>query len=344
MITEINERSQYVFKHIVDSYMRDGSPVGSKTIAQETELELSPASIRNIMADLEQLDLLYAPHISAGRLPTQKGLRLYIDGMMEIGDLSKEEQETIDKACQSHDHNIQDLLDQTSHLLSGLSRCASLVVAPKSNKPVKQIQFVKLQPRKILVIVVSEEDNVENRLLELEQEVPQSSLDQASNFINAKLQGKTLDQAYNDINVDLKEQRHQLDKLTQRLVRKGLVIPGNASQDNYLFIKGQSHLLNDVKALEELEKAKELLAALEEKETMAGLLDSMKEAHGIQIFLGTENEVFSHSGWSVILSPHKTNDKIIGAIGVIGPMRINYGKIIPIVDYTSQIIQKIIGK
>lgn len=342
MITDINERSQYIFKQIVDSYMRHGTPVGSKTLSEFSDLDLSPASIRNIMAELEDRELLYAPHVSSGRLPTQKGLRFYIDGLMEVGGLSMEQQQTIDEACQTHNHNVQDLLDETSGLLSGLSNCASLVMAPKTNKAVKQIQFVKIQPRKVLVILVMREDEVENRILELDEDVPQSSLDQAGNFLNHRLEGKTLDQAYQDILDEIHNQKSELDDITGNLIEKGLAMPFTANQEHYLFVKGQSRLLSDVKALEELEKAKEILAMLEEKETTANLLNSLGDAKGVQIFIGTENDIFTHSGWSVILSPYKSNDEVIGAIGVIGPMRINYGKIIPIVDYTYQITQKIL--
>lgn len=344
MIADLNERSQNIFKHIVDSYMQTGEPVGSKTLSQHNDVNLSPASIRNIMSELEKMELLYAPHISAGRLPTQKGLRFYIDGLMEIGGLSEEDREIIDKACDDHGHNIQGLLDQTSHLLSGLSNCASLVMAPKTNKPVKEIQLIKLQTRKILVVLVMQEDLVENRILDLDDDIPQYALDQASNYLNSKLHGKTISAAQKDILEDINDKRTQLDAVTNALVEKGLAVPAEGEKENYLFIRGQSRLLEDVNAIEELEHAKRLLAALEEERTTASLLENLDDAQGVQIYLGTENKIFSHSGWSVILSPYKSQDKIVGAIGVIGPRRINYGKIIPIVDYTSKVMQKILNK
>ena len=343
MISDLNERSQHIFRYIVDSYMQTGLPVGSRTLSDQEDIDLSPATIRNIMSELEQMNLLYAPHVSAGRLPTQKGLRFYIDGLMEIGRLSDEERLTIDEACQTHGENVQSLLDKTSHLLSGLSNCASLVMAPKTNKPIQQVQFVKLSARKILVILVMQEDVVENRILELETDLPQSSLDQASNYLNSRLQGTTIDEARRNIVQDIQDKKIQLDIITTDLVEKGLALPTSSQDENLLIIRGQSKLLEDVKALEDLEQAKQLLALLEEKETTANLLSSLEDAQGVQIYIGTENDIFSHSGWSVILSPYKKDDTIIGAVGVIGPMRINYGKIIPIVDYTSKVMHKFLN-
>lgn len=344
MISDLNERSQHIFRYIVDSYMQTGLPVGSRTLSDQEDIDLSPATIRNIMSELEQMNLLYAPHVSAGRLPTQKGLRFYIDGLMEIGRLSDEERLTIDEACQTHGKNVQSLLDKTSHLLSGLSNCASLVMAPKTNKPIQQVQFVKLSARKILVILVMQEDVVENRILELETDLPQSSLDQASNYLNSRLQGTTIDEARRNIVQDIQDKKTQLDIITTDLVEKGLALPTSSQDENLLIIRGQSKLLEDVKALEDLEQAKQLLALLEEKETTANLLSSLEDAQGVQIYIGTENDIFSHSGWSVILSPYKKDDTIIGAVGVIGPMRINYGKIIPIVDYTSKVMHKFLNE
>ena len=342
MITDLNERSQYIFKYVVDSYMKTGDPVGSKTLSDHVDIDLSPASIRNIMSELEKMELLYAPHVSAGRMPTQRGLRFYIDGLMELGGLGSQDRQAIDAACLSSGHSVQGLLDKTSHLLSGLSNCASLVVAPKTNNPVKEIQFVKLQSRKILVVLVMSDDMVENRILDLDVDMQQSSLDQASNYLNSRLAGKTLEDARQNVLKEIQDKRIELDQITSSLVEQGVALP-STGQENYLIIRGQSRLLEDVKALEDLDHAKNLLAALEEKETTANLLNTLDDAQGVQIYIGTENEIFSHSGWSVILSPYKSDDQIVGAIGVIGPMRINYGKIIPIVDYTSKVMQKMLS-
>ena len=343
MNKDLNTRSQHIFKYIVDAYVETGMPIGSKTLSTYTDIGLSSASIRNIMADLERMELLYAPHVSSGRMPTQKGLRFYIDGLMELGGLSSEERQAIDTTCQAQGHSPQSLMDQTSQLLSGLSNCAGLVMAPKTNNPVKQIQFIRLQPRRILVVLVTQEDMVENRILDTDHDIPQSILDQAGNYLNNRLDGKTLDQARHTILQEIHERRSELDAIAASLVEQGLALP-RRGEDNYLIIRGQSKLLEDVRAMEELEKAKELLALLEEKETTMGLLGDLDKAQGVQIYIGTENDVFSHSGWSVVLSPYKLEDKVVGAIGVIGPMRINYGRIIPIVDYTAKVMQKILAK
>lgn len=343
MISDLNERSKLIFKYIVDSYMETGLPVGSRTLSGYTDINFSAATIRNIMSELERMELLYAPHVSSGRLPTQKGLRFYIDGLMEINALSHEEQERIDEICASGGRTTQEILERTGHLLTGLSNCASLVVAPKTNKPLEQIQFIKLDERKILVILVMHKDTVENRILELDFDLPQPALDQAANYLNHLLKDTPIEEAQICLEREIKKNKTQLDKITQNLVLRGLALPVSARQERLLIIRGQSRLLQDVKALEELEHAKELLALLEEKETSVQLLNSLENAQGVQIYIGTENDIFSHSGWSVMLSPYKKAGNIVGAIGVIGPQRINYGKIIPILDYTAKVMDNLLN-
>lgn len=345
MITELNERSRNIFRYIVDSYLAGGSPVGSRTISQQSGIDLSPASIRSTMAHLEESGLLFAPHTSAGRIPTEQGLRLYIDGLMQVGALSQEEQSSIEAACKDANRPVNEMLERTTSLLSGLSSCASLVVAPKSDEAIKQIQFVQLQPRKILAVIVLQNGLVENRVIDVEQDIPQVSLTAASNYLNAKLQGKTVGQAEIDIMAEIKAHETQLDTITQRLVEKGLALPTSGKAEGRIIIRGQSHLLEDVKALEDLERARTLLGYLEEQQNMLGLLGSIDNADGVQIFIGTENQIFDQSGWSLIISPYKnTEEKIIGAIGVIGPTRLNYDRIIPMVDFTSQVVGKLVDE
>lgn len=345
MIPELNERSREIFRFIVDSYLSSGQPVGSQTISKNTALELSPASIRNTMADLEEAGLLFSPHTSAGRLPTEQGLRLYIDGLMQIGGLSQKERRTIESSCMAADRSINDVLAQTGAILSGLSSCASLVIAPKINDSIKQIQFVQLQPRKILVVLVMQGGLVENRIMDVEQNIPPSALIRASNYLNTKLAGRTITDAKETISQDIKDNTTQLDSLTQTLVEKGLAIPTSSRQEGHIIIRGQSHLLEDVKALGELERARGLLIYLEEQKNMLSLLGSINDAEGVQIFIGAENRIFDQSGWSMIIAPYKNGEeKIVGAIGVIGPTRLNYDRIIPMVDYTSRAVGRIIGK
>lgn len=345
MITELNERSREIFRIIVDSYLESGEPVGSRTISKMRGMSLSPASIRNVMKDLEEAGLLYAPHTSAGRLPTQQGLRFYVDGLMEIGRISGEERMRIDAECRSAGKSMKDVYERAGAILSGLSSCAGLVVAPKADKPVKHIQFVALDGDRTLVILVTEDGLVENRIMDSPGGVPPSSLVAAGNYLNERVRGRTLSDAQTGIAQDIRAGRTRLDAIAQDLVEKGIALPSSHPQQGGLIvIRGQSRLLDDVRAIEELERARHLMEMLEEQETMMRLLESAREAEGVQIFIGTENRVFDHSGWSMVISPYKSGEgQIIGAIGVIGPTRLNYGRVVPIVDYTSKAMARILG-
>lgn len=342
MIHSLNERTREIFRFIVDSYLETGQPVGSRTIAQNCRLALSPASIRNYMADLEDFGLLYAPHTSAGRMPTETGLRLYIDGLMQLGGLSAEERKTIESHCSARGRPITEMLEQTSTLLSGLSACASLVIAPKISAKIRQIQLVQLNLRKILIILVMENGMVENRVMDTPEDVPAHSLIAATNYLNAKICGKTLEGTQSEIAAEIKSKTTKLDEITNNLIALGIAVP-QSGNDGYMIVRGQSQLLNDVKAIEELERARQLLGYLEEQKNMLKILENVGDADGVQIFIGTENKIFDQSGWSMIISPYKNGqEKIVGAIGVIGPTRLNYDRIIPMVDYTSRIMSKML--
>ena len=342
MITELNERSREIFRYIVSSYLESGAPVGSRTISKELAISLSPASIRNVMADLEDLGLLQAPHTSAGRMPTHQGLRLYIDGLMEIGALSKEERARIEAECNVKGLSAKEIVANASGMLSNLSACASLVIAPKLEKPVRKIEFLRLEPGKALIIMVMQNGLVENRIMNIPLDLPESALLQASNYLNSKLTGQTLVDARQSILQDIESNKTQLDKITTDLVEKGIAIPQN-KHDGHIIIRGQSHLLEDVKAITDLERARTLLGYLEEQENILKLVENVSDAQGVQIFLGAENDIFNQSGWSMILSPYRNaEEKIVGAIGVIGPTRLDYDRIIPMVDYTSQVIARLI--
>ncbi len=344
MIPELNERSRTIFRYIVDTYLNTGLPVGSRTISTHSGLHLSPASVRNTMADLEDCGLLYAPHISAGRMPTDLGLRLYIDGLMQVGGLSKEERTAIEATCRAEGQSFNDVLEQSSQLLSGLSSCASLVIAPKTDNPVKQIQFVALQPRKVLIVLVLQNGLVENRVMDIDHDITESALNAASNYLNAKLTGNNLRDVETDIRKDIQSQQNQLDSLTKSLVEAGLALPGDGMHAGHIIVHGQSKLLEDVKALEDLERARTILGYLEEQKNMLELLKSVETAQGVQIYIGAENTIFDQSGWSLVISPYKdATEKIIGAIGVIGPTRLSYDRVIPMVDYTSQLVSRLVG-
>jgi heat-inducible transcriptional repressor len=344
MITDLNDRSREIFRLIVDSYLAGGDPVGSRTIANQLGLSISPATIRNVMASLEDAGLLYAPHTSAGRLPTTQGLRLYIDGLMEIGNLTSDERTQIEAQCQTAGQSMTQVLERAGSLLAGLSSGAGIVIAPKTDKPVKQVQFVQLDEGRVLVVLVMQDGMVENRVMHVNGEIPVTAMIAASNYLNSRLSGRTIADAWKDITDDIRANRAQLDSITTQLVEQGLALPRNESPEGHIIIRGQSRLLEDVKALEDLERARQLFAALEEQETIARLLEATQDADGIQIFIGTESQTFQHAGWSMVMSPYRSHEgQLIGAIGVIGPTRINYGRIIPIVDYTSKIMGRLMG-
>ncbi|MCK6451208.1 MAG: heat-inducible transcriptional repressor HrcA [Alphaproteobacteria bacterium] len=342
MISALNDRSREIFRHIVDAYVETGEAVGSRTISRRLGMALSPATIRNVMADLEEGGLLYAPHTSAGRVPTEAGLRLFVDGLLEIGALSKEERESIEGRCAASGRSVASVLEEATQTLSGLSRCAGLVVAPKAEAPLKHIEFVQLGPGRALVVLVSETGLVENRIIDVPLGMPVSSLVEASNYLAQRLVGRTLDEARRSIATELEEHRAQLDALTQKVVEAGLATWSAPS--GYLLVRGQSQLLADVQQMADLERIRALFALLETKEAMVRLLDASERAEGVQIFIGAQNELFAMAGCSVIIAPYANREeKIIGAIGVIGPTRMNYARIIPMVDYTAKVIGRLLG-
>ena len=342
MIGALNDRSREIFRHIVEAYVETGEAIGSRTISRRLGMALSPATIRNVMADLEEAGLLYAPHTSAGRVPTEAGLRLFVDGLLEIGSLSKDERESIEGRCAASGRSLSGVLEEATQTLSGLSRCAGLVVAPKAEAPLKHIEFVQLGPGRALVVLVSENGMVENRIIDVPLGMPVSSLVEASNYLARRLIGRTLDEARKVIAQELEDHRAQLDALTQKVVEAGLATWSAPS--GYLLVRGQSQLLADVQQMADLERIRALFALLETKEAMVRLLDASEKAEGVQIFIGAQNELFAMAGCSAIIAPYANREeKIIGAIGVIGPTRMNYARIIPMVDYTAKVIGRLLG-
>lgn len=346
MISEMNERSRRILGLIVDAFLETGEPVGSRTLAKRMGADmLSPASIRNVMADLEELGLLAAPHTSAGRLPTEAGLRLFVDGILEVGAISEEERKALDAQRAGSGGNVNQALEALTGALSGLSSCAGLVVVPRAEeRALKQIEFVNLAPGRVLVVLVSEGGLVENRVIDLPVPVPASSLTMASNFLNAYLAGRSLSEARNLVARDMQQKKHELDGLTAKLVEAGLAVWAGDSASGALIVRGQAKLLEDVSAVHDLERIRSLFEVLEARETMLRLLDATSAAEGVQIYIGAENRLFAGSGCSMIVSPYMNGqEKIVGAIGVIGPMRMNYARIIPMVDYTAKLIGKLVG-
>ncbi len=344
-LADLNERSREIFRRIVEGYLATGEPVGSRNIARILPMALSPASVRNVMADLEHAGLIYAPHTSAGRLPTEIGLRFFVDALLEIGDLATEERERIEsqvKAAASG-HTLETALSQASSMLSGLSRGAGVVVTIKQNTRLKHVEFVRLDPARALVVLVSEDGSVENRLLDLPAGLPPSALTEAGNFLNAHIRGRTLEEIKHEIEARRAEMERQLDTLTARLVEAGLATPAGAGGERHLIVRGQANLLDDLKAAEDLERIRLLFADLETQTDVIELLTRAEGGEGVRIFIGSENKLFSLSGSSMIAAPFRDpTQKIVGVLGVIGPTRLNYARIVPMVDYTAKVVSRIL--
>ncbi len=334
----LDERARDIFRGIVESYMASGDPVGSRTLSRA--FDLSPATIRNVMADLEDLGLLESPHTSAGRMPTTQGLRYFIDGIMEIGSLTEAERKVLESQY-SEQSSTSDIFDQASRIMAGLSASAGLVVAPKADKAIRHIEFVSLQPTRALVIIVPEDGMVENRVMELPMGITPDILKQASNFLSERLYGKTFAEMREAIKTEIGARRGELGDMMTRIVEEGLALP---TGDGTLIVRGTANLL-DQNSLQDLERVRQLMEQLEAKETVSRLLDEASQADGVKIFLGAENPVFRGSGYSLILTPYRNGaGSFVGAVGVIGPTRLDYAKIVPSVNFMAEIIARNIRK
>jgi heat-inducible transcriptional repressor len=344
-INELNERSREIFRLIVDGYVQTGEPIGSRTISRRLGQNLSPATIRNVMADLEEAGLLFAPHTSAGRLPTEAGLRLFVSGLLEIGRLAAEEQRSLEGLCLSRGKSLSQALEEATSALSGLSHCAGVVVVPKEReRPLKHLEFVSLGPGRALVVLVTEAGMVENRVIEVPPGLPPAALAQAGNYLNARLIGRTIEEARAEIEAEIETNKAQLDELTTKLVEAGLASWAGGDRGSAIIVRGQANLLEDVTALVDLERLRSLFEILETRETMLRLLDASKTGEGVQIYIGADNHLFGVSGWSTVIAPYQNSrEQVVGAIGVIGPTRLNYARIIPMVDYTAKVIGRLIG-
>ena len=343
-IAELNERSRAIFRAIVDEYMHSGDPVGSRTISRRLTQSLSPATIRNVMSDLQEQGLLHAPHNSAGRLPTDAGLRLFVDGLLQVGEIGADERGEIEGHLAASGLSLNQALEQASTTLAGLSSHVGLVVAPKTSASIKHLEFVPLGDGRALVVLVDETGQVENRVIDLPVGLPASALTEASNYLRARLSGQTLEGARATIDAELAQQRAQLDALTQKIVEDGLAVWTN-DEKGALIVKGQARLLDDVAAVADLERIRDLFDALEAKETMLRLMDAAEDGDGVRIFIGAENALFNHAGWSMVLAPYGgPGAKVLGAIGVVGPTRLNYARIIPMVDYTARVIGRMLNR
>ncbi len=342
-IQKLNERSREIFRVIVESYISTGEPVGSRNLSRFLPMSLSPASVRNVMSDLEHLGLIYAPHTSAGRLPTQTGLRLFVDGLLEIGDLTDDERRKIEaQIAVKRQKPVDQVLSEAGEMISGLSHCAGLVLCDKQDMRLKHIEFVPLEPGKALVVIVGEDQAVENRVIAVPRGLPASALTEASNYLNHHIRGLTIGEAKSRIEADLTKARAELDQLTKKVIEAGLATwSGAQGGRKSLLVRGQANLLKDLAAIEDLERIRQLFDDLESKRELTQLLGLADKGDGVHIFIGSENKLFSLSGSSLIVAPfHDTTRKVVGVLGVIGPTRLNYARIIPMVDYTARLVGK----
>lgn len=344
----LSSRSQDIFRRLVERYIETGEPVGSRAISKMLDMQLSPASVRNVMADLEELGLIAAPHTSAGRAPTQEGLRFFVDAMLEIGAVDEAERESIARNIEggARAGKVEDLLNQASALLSGLSQGAGLVIAAKADMVLKHIEFVRLDAERAMAILVGQDGQVENRIVALQPGLTPSALQQASNYLAHHVVGKTLKQARESIRAQSENQSRELDEITARLIDSGLASMIEAeSGPPTLIVRGRANLIDDAMASEDLARVRQLFDEIESKKGLIELLNDAETAEGVRIFIGSENKLFSLSGSSVVLSPYKdANDKVVGVVGVIGPTRLNYARIVPVVDYTAHVISRLLTR
>ena len=345
ILEEMNNRSREVFRRVVEGYLADGEPVGSRTLSREFSEDISAATIRNVMQDLEFLGLLGSPHTSAGRIPTQQGLRMFVDGILEVSEVDKNDRKKIDKIVSDETNQVDEILDDISTTLSGVTQGASLVLTPKREAPIKHVEFLPLSISQALVVLVYADGHVENRLFKPPPGQTPSSMKEAANFLNALMEGNTLSEAKKLIKNEIDYRRQELDTLARDLVQSGLALwEDTEERHERLIVKGRANLLNESSQQEDLERIKNLFDDLERKRDIADFLELTEKGEGVRIFIGSENKLFSLTGSSLVVSPYMNSDrKIIGAVGVIGPTRLNYGRIVPVVDYTAQLVGKMIS-
>jgi len=347
-LSALDDRTRQIFRSIVESYLETGDPVGSRNISRLLSRSLSPASVRNVMADLEQIGLIYAPHTSAGRLPTDLGLRFFVDSFLETSELSGGERKKIEAEVRASggDTSLETVLTEASQMLSGLSHGAGVVLSAKSDMRLRHVEFVRLEPTKALVVLVSDTGTVENRVIDISRGLPTSSLTEASNYLNAHIQGRTLSQARAELERLADERREEIDALTEKVIAEGVASWSGAPRgDATLIVRGRSNLLENLTAAEDLERVRLLFDELEAKTDLIQLLGLAESGEGVRIFIGSENKLFSLSGSSLIVAPFQdTSDQVVGVLGVIGPTRLNYARVVPAVDYTAQLIGQLLGR
>ncbi|MBL4895627.1 MAG: heat-inducible transcriptional repressor HrcA [Erythrobacter sp.] len=342
-LTDLSDRARDIFRLVVEGYLESGTPMGSKALAGEGGVNLSPASIRSVLAELEQRGLLAAPHTSAGRMPTETGLRLFVDAMMQVAEPTREERAAIEQRL-AEPGPIERALEETSALLSDLSGAAGMVMVPTREPKLAQISLTALDANRVLAVLVGEDGHIENRIIALPVETLGTSLEQASNYLTARCSGRTLAQAASMVEKEIASGKSALDEASRDLVQRGLAVwSEDASNRPVLIVRGQANLLDET-ALGDIERVRSLLDDLESKQSVAGLLERARRADAMRIFIGSENRLFSLSGSSVIASPYRDREgKVVGVLGVIGPTRLNYARVVPMVDFTARSLGKRIG-
>ncbi|MBS7668764.1 heat-inducible transcriptional repressor HrcA [Croceicoccus gelatinilyticus] len=343
-LNEMNDRAREIFRLVVEGYLDSGQPVGSKALATAEGINLSPASIRSVLADLERLGLLAAPHTSAGRMPTESGLRLFVDGMMQVAEPSQAERIAIEREL-ARPGPVEDALAKTSAMLSSLSACAGVVMVPAREPSLSQMSLVPLGNGRALAVLVGADGAIENRVLDLPPGTDSSALEQAGNYISAQMAGRTLAEAVAAVKRELADERASLDVAARDLVERGLAVwTEDAARRPVLIVRGQANLLDET-AIEDLERVRSLIDDIERSEQVAALLASARDADSARIFIGSENKLFSLSGSSVIASPYRDREgRVIGVVGVIGPTRLNYARLVPMVDFTARSLGRSLGR
>lgn len=345
ILTDMNDRTREVFRRVVEGYLTSGEPVGSRTLTRTLSEKVSAATVRNVMQDLEYLGLLDSPHISAGRVPTQAGLRIFVDSLLEVGQVAPEDQEKIDATLGVNDQDVATLLDEVGAALSVITRGASVVLAPKREAAIRHIEFVSLAADRALVVLVFADGQVENRVFSPPPGQTPSSMREAANFLNALAEGRTLSELRARIVGEIAARRQEIDSLARALVESGLALWENAGEPSErLIVRGRANLIGEAADQLEIDRIRVLFDDLERKRDIAEFLNLTEAGDGVRIFIGSENKLFSLSGSSLVVSPYMNADrKIIGAVGVIGPTRLNYGRIVPIVDYTAQLVGRLVS-
>jgi heat-inducible transcriptional repressor len=345
-LRNLNQRSLDIFKRIVEGYLETGEPVGSRNLSRLLPTPLSPASVRSVMQALEEIGLIFSPHTSAGRMPTEIGLRFFVDALLEIGDIDDEERRRIEAQLGGpHDRTFEAILTEATTMLSGMTRGAGVVLTMKDNSRLKHIEFMRLEAERALAVLVGEDGSIENRILPIPSDLPVSALIEASNYLNARIRGRTLSQVRAELEASRLAAERELDELTARVVNAGLAGWAEGRGQSQLIVRGQANLLSDLTAAEDLERIRLLFADLETKSEVIDLLSRAEGGEGVRIFIGSENKLFSLSGSSMIAAPFRDGQqRIVGVLGVIGPTRLNYARIVPMVDYTSKLLARLASR